>query len=106
MLFFISLLLLQEANGDILVDVVLTREIPALLHCDNGAQPSMKQELHCGSWQLLKDLRLACSHRQHPWDCLHLSELHQQMLNLSPIQKMLQGVTVLDTSSREQEVKK
>lgn len=106
MLFFISLLLLQEANRDILVAVVLTGEIPALLHHDNGAQSSMKQQLHRGSLQLLKDLRLACSHGQHPQDCLHLTKLHGQMLNLTPSQKMLEGLIVLGTSSREQEVKK
>lgn len=102
MLFFISLLLLQEANRDILVDVLI-REIPALLHHDNGQQSSTKQQLHCGSLQLLKDMQLACSHRQHPQDCLHLTELH--MLNLSPIQKMLEGLIVLGTSNWEQEVK-
>lgn len=63
MLFFIFVLLLQEANRDILVDVVLTGEIPALLYHGNGVQSSMKQQLHCGSLQLLKDLKLACSHR-------------------------------------------
>lgn len=106
MLFFIFLSLLQEANEDVLVDVVLTGEIPTLLYHGNGAQSSMKQQLHWGSLQLLKDLRLACSHRQHPWDCLHLTELHRRMLNLSPVQKMLEGLIVLWTSSREQEVKK
>lgn len=46
---------------------------------------------------------LAYSHRQHPQDCLHLTELH--MLNLSAIQNMLEGLIVLGTSGREQDVK-
>jgi len=74
-------LLLQEANRDILVAVVPAREIPPLLQHDNGVQSSVKQQFHCGSLQLWKDLGLACSHRH----CLHLTELHRQMLNSSPV---------------------
>lgn len=105
MLFFIFLSLLQEANEDVLVDVVLTGEIPTLLHHGNGAQSSMKQQLHWGSLQLLKDLRLACSHRQHPWDCLHLTELHRRMLNLSPVGRINSPLD-LKQGTRGEEVKR
>lgn len=105
MLFFITLLLLQKANRDILVDLVLTRENPGFLRHDNETQASMYQ-LHCRSVQLLKDLRLAFSHRKHTQDYLHLTKLHRQMLNLSLIQNSLEGLIVLGISSREQEMKK